>query len=304
MTEGAENFDISEILASKLIDEVRNEDKNKDDLIIKSERKYRRRLHKRIKNKLTPEQQLENKKNYDESFDETIGEILAFELIDEIRNEDEIVEEKKKKAVNLVAPKEVIDAAKSTMGAIDLDPYVTRDNNRQVQASRYFDRDQESVADIINRDWDAGESGRVFLAPVTTARDTRSLLNKLLREYRSGTVKEAVIWLNQNESLTRMPWLWSFPVCVPFKRLRPTWYDDELDEFRSVSTAFWSPVIYMPPVVAPVLGFDSGQLHAERLSRFYSAFSLVGRIVYDSESGSDDWEKAYKAVTGRAFNYR
>ena len=301
MTEDAENFDqsIGKMLASELIDEIRNEDKNNDDLIIKRERKYRRQLHKRINNRLTPKQQLEL-----ESFDESIGEMLAFELIDEVRNEDQIVEEKKKKAVNLVAPREVIDAAKSTMGAIDLDPYVTRDGNRQVQASRYFDRDQESVADIINRDWDAGESGRVFLAPVTTARDTRSLLNKLLREYRSGTVTEAVIWLNQNESLTRVPWLWSFPICLPFKRLKPTWYDDELDEFRRVNTAFWSPVIYMPPVVAPVLGSGSGQLHAERLSRFYSAFSLIGRIVYDSESGSDDWEKAYKAVTGGAFNYR
>ena len=247
-----------------------------------------------------------------ENFDESISEMLAFELIDEIRrnpHEDEIIEENKKKAVNLVAPKEVIDAAKSTMGAIDLDPYVTRDNNRQVQAARYFDRDQETVEDIINRDWgyvlnSAGGSGRVFLGSVTTTKVQRSLLNKLLREYRSGTVKEAVIWLNLNEHLARMPWLWSFPVCVPFKRLRPNWYDDELDEFRSTSSAFWSPVVYMPPIVAPVLGFDSGQLHAERLSRFYSAFSLVGRIVYDSESGSDDWEKAYKAVTGRAFNYR
>ena len=204
-------------------------------------------------------------------------------------------------SVPIVPPREVVLATRATMGAIDFDPFATVDGNRLVQASRYYNREEEELDDIIARDWDPAGDGRVFIAPVGGAVPTRRLLNKLLREYRSGnSVKEAVIWLAHNESLIRLPWLWTFPICMPFRRFRPTWYDEETNEFRTVSPAFWSPVIYMPPIV----DFNAGEQSHDKLARFYTAFSGLGRIVHDTEGGSDDWEKSYKAVTGSAFNYR
>ena len=187
------------------------------------------------------------------------------------------------------------------MGAIDFDPFATTDGNRMVQAARYYNREQEDLDDIISRTWETSGSGRVFLAPIGGAVPTRRLLNKALREYRSGEfVKEVIIWLAHNESLIRLPWIWSFPICMPFRRFRPTWYDEEVNDFRTVSPAFWSPVIYMPPI----LDFDAGEQSADKVMRFYAAFSGLGRIIHDTENGTDDWEDAYEVMTGASFNYR
>jgi len=200
----------------------------------------------------------------------------------------------------IIPPKEVVDGARATMGAIDLDPYSTTDGNRLVQAARYFHSEQQELDDITACEWTPPGDGRVFLGPQGGAVATKRLLNKLLREYRDGHVKEAVIWLPHNESLIRVPWLWSFPVCLPFRRLRPTWYDDETDEFRTISPAFWSAVIYLPPVSE----IEEGEMHLSKLARFYASFARLGRIVHDTENGSDDWEDAYEAMTGSSYVYR
>ena len=206
--------------------------------------------------------------------------------------------ETKTPPVTISPPQEVVLSARAVMGAIDLDPFGTVDGNRLVQSARYFNRDQEDVDSICAREWTCSEQGRVFIAPIGGAVPTRRLLNKTLREYRNGSnLKEAVIWLSHNESLTRLPWLWNFPLCIPFRRFRPAWYDDETDMFRTVSPAFWSPVIYLPPVSSP-------QQYDEKVMRFYAAFSGLGRIVHDTVNGSDDWEDAYEHLTGSAFDYR
>ena len=200
-------------------------------------------------------------------------------------------------AASLLAPSEVILAARSVLGSIDLDPFGTVDGNRIVQAARYFNRDQEDVDDIVCRPWGTKDHTRVFIAPVGGAKPTKRLLNKTLREYRSGVIKEAVIWMPHNESLIRLPWIWNFPVCIPFRRFRPTWWDDETDGFRTVSPAFWSPVIYLPPTETP-------QLYQEKLMRFHSAFAPLRRVILDESNGEDDWEQSYEAMTGKSFNYR
>ena len=199
--------------------------------------------------------------------------------------------------VEIVAPSEVVLSARATMGAIDFDPFATVDGNRLIQAARFYDREENDIDDLTAREWNGN---RTFIAPIGGAQVTRRLLNKLLLEYRSGRVNEAVIWLTHNESLIRLPWLWSFPICMPFRRLRPTWYDDETNLFRTVSPAFWSTVIYMPPII----DLDAGEQSAEKVMRFYAAFSALGRIVHDTENGSDDWEDAYDVLTGKPFNYR
>ena len=204
----------------------------------------------------------------------------------------------KLKEVSLIAPREVVLGARAVMGAIDLDPYGTVDGNRLIQAARYYNRDQEEVDDICSREWGTSVgTTRVFLAPVGGARPSRRLLNKALRDYRDGRISECVIWLPHNESLIRLPWVWNFPICVPYRRFRPSWWDDETDEFRTVSPAFWSPVIYLPPTETP-------QLYQEKLMRFHAVFTSLGRVVLDESSGEDTWEEAYAAMTGGYFNYR
>jgi hypothetical protein len=202
--------------------------------------------------------------------------------------------------VSLIAPQEVVTGARAVMGGIDLDPFSTVDGNRLINASRYFNKDQEDLSDIANRSWrfSAGQT-RIFVAPLGGAKIIKSLLNKTLRAYRIGDVTEAVIWLPNNESLARLPWLWNFPLCIPFRRLRPCWWDEEKEAFKTVSPAYWSPIIYLPPTETPAL-------YQEKLFRFHSAFSHMGRIILDESSDlqrTDDWEDAYKANMRKPFDW-
>lgn len=203
--------------------------------------------------------------------------------------------------ISLIPPSEVVLSARAVMGSIDLDPYGTVDGNRLVNSARYFNREQEELDDIINRTWlYNADRTRLFVAPFGGAQITKRLLNKTLRSYRSGEVTEAMIWLPHNESLTRLPWIWNFPLCIPFRRLRPCWWDDEKETFSTVSPAFWSPVIYLPPTETPAL-------YQEKLFRFQSSFCALGRIILDESTElqrTDDWEAAYEAVTKRPYDYR
>jgi hypothetical protein len=194
-------------------------------------------------------------------------------------------------------PIEIVLPARSVLGAIDLDPYSTPKINQIVTAARIFDRDQLGMDDIVSRSWETRGQKRVFVGPPTGAGATRRLLNKLIREYRAGHVSHAIAWIGHNESIIRMPWVWDFPICMPFRRLRPCYYDDELEKFRSVSPSDWSAVIYLPPA-DDAYGFHAG------LSKFHVAFSQVGRIVFNQYSGEDDWAEAYEIVMGRPYNYR
>lgn len=202
----------------------------------------------------------------------------------------------------LLPPKDVVLGARMVMGAIDLDPWSSTSQNILVQSGRYFNRDQEELDDICSRDWKSLGERRVFTA-LKGALPTKRILNKLLREYRVGRVKEAVIWLQHNESLSRCPWLWNFPVCIPYKRLRPVWFNEDFEQFRTFSPSAWSVVVYMPPS-------DDAEEYHTKVARFSSAFAEKGRIIQDelqglSDLGGDgDWEAGYKQATGHAYNYR
>lgn len=194
-------------------------------------------------------------------------------------------------------PREVILMARAVLGAIDLDPFSLPIINRAILAKRFYDRSSDSLDDICARDWDSPGEGRVFLAPTCTAVESRRLLNKLLREYRQGRVSQAVVWLPQNETLSRCPWLWDYPVCIPFRRLKPLYWDDEWDEFRGATPADWSAIAYLPPPTSAV------DFHA-MVSRFQVSFSAFGRVIFDQFSGDGDWEEAYKAYMRKPYNYR
>jgi len=198
---------------------------------------------------------------------------------------------------DLAPPQDVITLARAVLGTIDLDPYSTPLINRLVLAARIYDRDVELMDDIVHRDWTPAGERRVFLGPPVGAGATRRLLHKTLREYQSGRVSEALAWIGHNETITRCPWLWDFPMCMPFRRLRPCYFDDELEEFRTVSPSDWSAIVYLPPT-------DSPALYQTKLSRFNCAFSAIGRVIVNEYSGEDDWHPGYRAVMKQPYNYR
>ncbi|MBG46164.1 MAG: hypothetical protein CMB76_06555 [Euryarchaeota archaeon] len=197
---------------------------------------------------------------------------------------------------DLAPPKDVTLGAKSVMGAIDFDPYSTNQINTLVEAARFYDRELYTLEDIVSKEWDAPLQKRAFIGAPAGAVLTRRLLNKTLKEYRKGNINQAILWLAHNEALIRSPWIWDFPVCIPFKRLRPCWYDDELDVYRTVAPADWSAIFFLPPPSPPAL-FHSA------VSRFNNTFNPVGRIVFNEYSGDSDWEKSYKVANKKPYNY-
>lgn len=200
---------------------------------------------------------------------------------------------------DLAPPQPVVLAARSVLGSIDLDPYSTKDINRMVMASKFFDRNdgEDALFKSTSQSWECIGKGRVFVAPPAGLAPSRKLFNKTLREYRAGHIDQAVLWVGYNETIIKCPWLWDFPCCIPFKRLRPSWWDDELEVFRSVSPSDWSAVFYLPPP-------NPGSLFQSMLARFHASFSHLGRIVFNELSGEGDWERAYKANEKQAYNYR
>lgn len=187
----------------------------------------------------------------------------------------------------LVPPRVVVEAAHALLGSIDLDPYSTADANRLVTAKRFLDRNQLSIPEITATPWDSHANCRVFLGIPSGATNTKHLLDKALREYKRGRVQQVVAWIGANEALIRTPWIWDFPVCMPFRRLRPGYWDDELSEFRPVAPSQWSAVLFLPPA-------EPTDLYFKAMSRFHVTFSPLGRIIFNEYAGEREWEIAYK----------
>lgn len=187
--------------------------------------------------------------------------------------------------------------ARAVLGAVDFDPFSLPVINRAVQAKRFYDRSTMSLDDICAKEWSAPGEGRAFVSPPGTAVEVRRLLNKTLREYRAGNIRQAILWISQNENLTRCPWLWDYPICIPFRRLRPLVWDEDWGEFMDVTPAAWSAVVYLPPAENAV------DFHV-MLSRFHASFSAFGRVVFNQYSGETDWEDAYAVYMKKAYNFR
>lgn len=187
--------------------------------------------------------------------------------------------------------------SRATLGTVDLDPYSLPALNRAVMAKRFYDRSKLSMDDICSKEWSAPGEKRAFVSVAGPAVDTRRLLNKTLLEYRKGNISQALLWIAGNESLVRCPWLWDHPVCIPFRRIKPLFWDESAKEFVSFTPADWSCVVYLPP-------HESAVDYHTMLSRFHVSFSAFGRVVFNQFSGEGDWEEAYRAYTGKDYNFR
>lgn len=180
------------------------------------------------------------------------------------------------------------------MGGIDLDPYSTAEVNHVVQAARFLERSPH-VDVAAGRHWSPSGHKRVLLSIPSGVPMGKALANKLLQDYRAGHIEQAILWVGSNEVLTRCPWVWDFPVCVPFSRLAPQFWDDELEETVRVPPADWSPIVYFP-VAFPSSAFQTS------LARFHSAGSLHGRIVLDQWSGESKWRDCYRTSLKRDYD--
>ncbi len=113
-------------------------------------------------------------------------------------------------------PRPFLDAAHELMGGIDLDPASNERANLTVRAQRYYTINDDGTA----LPW----FGRVWLNPPYGREEGESnqslWTDRLIREYQSGSVSEALILVN---AVTGNHWfrpLKQFPICFPDSRIR------------------------------------------------------------------------------------
>ena len=110
-------------------------------------------------------------------------------------------------------PEEYIKSVTAVLGAIDLDPSSCEEANKIVAAKKIYTKDDDG----LSRDW----FGRVFLNPPYGQPEMTNFVNKLIQEYTSGKVKEAIL-LTNNSTETR--WFQAVSkfsiICFPSTRIR------------------------------------------------------------------------------------
>jgi hypothetical protein len=126
-------------------------------------------------------------------------------------------------------PVAIVDLARRVLGRFDLDPMSSAEANAVIQATEFYDEDQDGLYEHtaegrVFRCW----NGRIFLNPAGGA--AREAWKVLLTNYRLGNTREA-IWvgysLEQLQSLQGQSYEQlegdthplCFPTCVPRKRL-------------------------------------------------------------------------------------
>jgi ParB family chromosome partitioning protein len=121
-------------------------------------------------------------------------------------------------------PARYIEAAREVMGGIDLDPASCKEANMVVRAERFYTKAENGLM----LPW----HGRVWLNPPFSDESTSTgprgaqagattfFVEKLIREFRSGNVKQAVLLVNAKHDLAWFDQLWAFPICFARRKVR------------------------------------------------------------------------------------
>lgn len=149
-------------------------------------------------------------------------------------------------------PKEIIDAAISCMGAIDLDPCSNSHTNPNVPAAAHYTRDDDGLAHTWH--------GSVYMNP-PYGREIIDWVEKLATSYEKGDIQEAIALVPARTDTKWWSMLRDYPVCLVQGRLK---FGDAEN-----GAPFPSAVFYL----------------GENVSEFYYAFSGIGDIWQRLEPG-------------------
>jgi ParB family chromosome partitioning protein len=151
-----------------------------------------------------------------------------------------------------MTPMPIVEAARATMGAIDLDPASSAQANRRIGATDYYTVSDNGLA---ARWW-----GRVWLNWPYGPRENQLWPAKLLAEYESGHVKQACTISYAATSEAWFQPFYQFPICFLAGR---TQFIDPLTEAPAEAPTKGCCVVYLGP-------------HGDR---FIGEFSRLGHVM-------------------------
>jgi phage N-6-adenine-methyltransferase len=130
-------------------------------------------------------------------------------------------------------PPEYVEAVRDVLGRIDLDPATNANGQKVVKASIYHTKSDDGLA----QPW----QGRVFLNPPYSVPLIDRFVAKILSEYQSGNVTEAIVLTNNS---TETQWFQSLlaachRVCFPARRLKFWKGDNEVFATRQGQAFFY-----------------------------------------------------------------
>jgi len=193
-------------------------------------------------------------------------------------------------------PDDFVTASRAAMGGIDLDPYSTKLNNTLIGARTIYNLEEIPLDEILRSDWGPVGQGRTMVFCPSGMDPNRRMLHKLLQEYRAGRVGQATILMTNSETAVKCPWVWDFPICMPFRRPRVRWWDDELRRFDTYTPPHWSFVVFFPP--------PDRDAFMEGLNRFHAAFAPLGRIIFNEFCGDQTWQTHWRQLYRKDYNMR
>jgi ParB family chromosome partitioning protein len=109
-------------------------------------------------------------------------------------------------------PSYLIESAREVMDGIELDPASCEAANQIVKAERYYAQEQNGIL----QSWHARS---LWLNPPYSKIDNRSgieaFVNKLIQEYESGNVRQAILLATVRTEAAWYQPLWNYPICFP-----------------------------------------------------------------------------------------
>lgn len=157
-------------------------------------------------------------------------------------------------------PHKYIEAARAVMGSIDLDPASCEMANQVVGASRIYTKELDGLAQQWHgRVWLNPPYGKVNPVPGSVKSYQKLFVEKLLREYATGRIEQAVLLLLGNCCFTHYFYpLWQYPLCFHDGFISFWRPDGSTSDF-----GFGTILVYLGP-------------HEQK---FTGVFSKFGRIV-------------------------
>jgi ParB family transcriptional regulator, chromosome partitioning protein len=170
---------------------------------------------------------------------------------------------KPKKSNEWYTPSYLIEAARVTMGGIDLDPASCEAANATVKAARYFTVEDDG----LKQQW-----GRIWLNPpygkAAGVGYIAFWIDKAVEEYAAGNVAEAILLVTGDTDTRWFQRLLEYPVCLANRNISFLAPDDDgiVRKGRHSGHIFGTALAYLGP-------------HTDRFTEYFKPFGAIVRRI-------------------------